>query len=62
MPRPRPRAECRRDSYEDAVWAAASQLGDRDTCAAIVGGIVACATGVDGIPLLWREAIEKLPT
>lgn len=34
---------------------------DRDTVGAIVGGIVACATGVEGIPVLWREATEKLP-
>jgi hypothetical protein len=34
---------------------------DRDTLGAIVGGIVACATGRDGIPLLWREATEALP-
>jgi hypothetical protein len=33
---------------------------DRDTMR-IVGGIVACATGVDGISILWREANEKLP-
>jgi len=47
--------------YEGAVWAAASQLGDRDTCAAITGGIVVCAAGVEAIPLLWREATERLP-
>jgi ADP-ribosylglycohydrolase len=47
--------------YEGAVWAAASQLGDRDTVAAITGGVVVCAAGVEAIPLLWREATEKLP-
>ena len=60
------------DSYEDALWTighpsleiAPSVLNfavDRDTVGAIVGGIVACATGVDGIPVLWREATEALP-
>jgi ADP-ribosylglycohydrolase len=64
-------------SFEDALWASAGWLGtdsarrmsvlpifecDRDTVGAIVGGIVACAVGLDGIPLLWREATEKLPT
>jgi ADP-ribosylglycohydrolase len=62
------------DSYEDALWTATAHPGlelasnhlaifaiDRDTIGAIVGGIVACATGSDGIPLLWREATERLP-
>lgn len=49
------------DSYEDAVWTASAQLGDRDTLGAIVGGIVASATGEDGIPFLWRVATEPLP-
>lgn len=62
------------DSYEEALWTATAHPGldlasnafmnfavDRDTVGAIVGGIVACATGVDGIPILWREATEKLP-
>jgi ADP-ribosylglycohydrolase len=62
------------DSYEEALWTATAHPGldlasnalaifavDRDTVGAIVGGIVACATGVDGIPLLWREATEPVP-
>jgi ADP-ribosylglycohydrolase len=62
------------DSYEEALWTATAHPGldlssnalaifalDRDTIGAIVGGVVACATGVDGIPVLWREACEKLP-
>ena len=62
------------DSYEEALWTATAHPGldlpsnplsmfaiDRDTVGAIVGGIVACATGIDGIPLLWREATERLP-
>jgi ADP-ribosylglycohydrolase len=59
------------DSYEAAVLAATTHRGrvdpnaiftvDRDTLGAIVGGIVACATGIDGIPAAWREACEPLP-
>jgi ADP-ribosylglycohydrolase len=62
------------DSYEEAIWTSTGHPGldfasngialfaiDRDTVGAIVGGIVACAVGRDGIPVLWREAIEKLP-
>jgi ADP-ribosylglycohydrolase len=49
------------DSYEEAMWASTAQVGDRDTVGAIVGGIVASATGEDGIPFLWRAATEPLP-
>lgn len=62
------------DSYEEALWTATAHPGldlvsnglalfavDRDTVGAIVGGIVACAVGEDGIPLLWRTAMETLP-
>lgn len=61
------------DSYEDALWTVCAHPGlelggpgpicaiDRDTLGAITGGIVACATGLDGIPLLWRESTEPLP-
>jgi ADP-ribosylglycohydrolase len=63
------------DSYEDAQWTACAHPGldhasnglaifaiDRDTIGAIVGGIVACAVGVDGIPFLWCAATEPIPT
>jgi len=62
------------ESYEEALWTATAHPGlelssnamsifaiDRDTVGAIVGGIVACATGADGIPVLWREACEPVP-
>ncbi|MGE5187268.1 MAG: ADP-ribosylglycohydrolase family protein [Acidobacteriota bacterium] len=49
------------DSYEDAIWTATSQQGDRDTTGAIVGGVVVLATGEDQIPVLWRAATEALP-
>ncbi len=48
------------DNYEEALWATVSGLGDRDTNCAIVGGIVVCYTGVEGIPVEWRAAREPL--
>ncbi len=47
--------------YTEAVWVAISALGDRDTTAAIVGGIVASYVGAAGIPTDWRAAREPLP-
>jgi ADP-ribosylglycohydrolase len=49
-------------SYEEALWATVSGLGDRDTTCAIVGGIVVAATGVESIPKEWIEAREAMPT
>ena len=51
----------RLESYQEALWLTVSGLGDRDTTCAMVGGIVACYTGVEGVPELWREAREELP-
>lgn len=48
------------DSFEEALWATVSALGDCDTTCAIVGGIVACSVGLNGIPLDWRERREAL--
>lgn len=50
------------DSYEEAIWTATSQDGDRDTLGAIVGSIVVLATGLEAIPILWRAATESLPS
>lgn len=47
-------------SYEDAIWTTVSVHGDIDTNCAIVGGIVACATGLEAIPAAWRSAREPL--
>jgi ADP-ribosylglycohydrolase len=49
------------DDYAAAFWLTASGLGDVDTTCAIVGGIVASYTGVDGIPAGWLAAREPLP-
>lgn len=48
-------------NYEEALWETVSGLGDMDTTCAMVGGIVACYTGVEGIPPAWREHREPLP-
>lgn len=48
-------------NYEEALWLTVSGLGDRDTTCAIVGGIVAIYTGIEGIPKEWLKARERLP-
>ncbi len=48
-------------NYEEALWLTVSGLGDRDTTCAIVGGIVASYTGVEGIPQEWLKTREPLP-
>jgi len=48
-------------SFTDALWATASGGGDVDTTCAIVGGIVSCYTGLDGIPHEWLSATEDIP-
>ncbi len=45
------------DSYEEALWATVSALGDRDTTCAIVGSIVALRSP---IPSAWLAAREPL--
>jgi len=49
------------DSFSEAMWATASAHGDVDTTCAIVGGIVALATGSEGIPAEWLARREPLP-
>jgi hypothetical protein len=49
------------DDYQSAVVAAIRARGDIDTNAAIVGGIVALATGAEGIPRDWRADREEVP-
>lgn len=50
----------RLDNFTEAMWLTVSALGDRDTTCAMVGGIVACYTGLEGIPNKWRERREKI--
>lgn len=49
------------DDFVEAMWTTVSGLGDRDTTCAIVGGIVASAIGLEGIPSDWRAAREPMP-
>jgi ADP-ribosylglycohydrolase len=51
----------RLDDFVEALWLTVSGLGDRDTTCAIVGGIVASHTGIEGVPADWRAARERLP-
>lgn len=46
--------------YERAVWETVRAGGDVDTTAAIVGGVVALATGPEGIPPEWLTRREGL--
>ena len=55
-------AAARLTSYEEALWATVSGLGDRDTTCAIVGGIVAMYAGVESIPAEWLEHREQIPS
>lgn len=48
-------------NYEEAIWLAASAGGDVDTTCAMVGGIVAMYTGIEGIPPEWIQRREPLP-
>ncbi|GIE92185.1 ADP-ribosylglycohydrolase family protein [Actinoplanes regularis] len=49
------------DDLTEALWATARAGGDVDTTCAIVGGIVAGRTGLDGVPADWASACEPLP-
>lgn len=49
------------DDYPSALWLAVGAGGDRDTLGAIVGGVVACFVGAQGIPAAWLERREALP-
>ncbi|MCE9579660.1 MAG: ADP-ribosylglycohydrolase family protein [Deltaproteobacteria bacterium] len=49
------------DDYPTAVWRTVVALGDMDTTAAIVGGVVALAVGRDGLPADWLARREPLP-
>ncbi|MEM9071907.1 MAG: ADP-ribosylglycohydrolase family protein [Myxococcota bacterium] len=51
-----------KDNFERAIWDVTAVGGDRDTHAAIVGGMLACRVGADAIPTTWRERREPLPS
>jgi ADP-ribosylglycohydrolase len=46
--------------YTEALWTTVSVFGDRDTNCAIVGGLAASLTGLEGIPREWLDAREPL--
>jgi ADP-ribosylglycohydrolase len=48
------------DSYEEALWATVTGLGDRDTTCAMAGGVVVLSTGRASIPVEWLAAREPL--
>jgi ADP-ribosylglycohydrolase len=48
------------NDYPEALWQAVSVHGDMDTNCAIVGSLVALATGREGIPAEWLESRESL--
>jgi ADP-ribosylglycohydrolase len=48
--------------YRRALWRTVSALGDRDTTCAMVGGIVACRVGRQGLPTDWLARREPPPT
>jgi len=47
--------------FAGACWACVEVGGDVDTTCAMVGGIIAGAVGLEGIPAAWRAAREPLP-
>ncbi|MGV9242794.1 ADP-ribosylglycohydrolase family protein [Streptomyces sp. NPDC003710] len=49
------------DDLTAALWTTAEGFGDVDTTCAITGGIVAAATGLDGVPGEWLRRREPLP-
>ncbi len=49
------------DDFEKAMWKLIDARGDVDTTCAMVGGIVACYVGQEGIPAKWIAQREKLP-
>jgi len=51
-----------RESPEEALWHAIRSGGDTDTIGAIVGGIIACYSGIDAFPKAWISNCEPLPS
>ena len=49
------------NDFEEAIWQTMSGGGDVDTTCAMVGGIVACYVGQDGLPDSWLAHREELP-
>ncbi len=50
------------NDYAEALWLAASGMGDIDATCAIAGAVVVMINGVGGIPAAWLASREPLPT
>ena len=48
------------NNFEEALWKAVAVLGDRDTIAAMVGGIVALSSPSSTIPSVWKKEVEAV--
>ncbi len=49
------------NDYAEALWLAASGMGDIDATCAIAGAVVVMVNGVGGIPAAWLASREPLP-
>ena len=49
---------CDAENYSDAVTRACRLGGDTDTIGAIVGGMYGALSGIDAVPLEWREKLD----
>jgi ADP-ribosylglycohydrolase len=52
-------AAAHQENWRDAVWKTMLVGGDIDTNCAIVGGLVACRVGKEGIPDVWVRSSER---
>jgi len=48
------------ESFEDCVFCAVLNGGDRDTLGAMAGAISGAYLGIDAIPVAWKEKLENL--
>jgi poly(ADP-ribose) glycohydrolase ARH3 len=48
-------------SFEDCLFCAIMNGGDRDTLGAMAGAISGAYLGIDAIPQYWRQKLENLP-
>lgn len=49
------------DDFERALWLGVQGSVDKDTVCAIIGGVVSCYVGAQGIPAEWLRRREPLP-
>lgn len=51
---------CHPQSFEECIFCAIMNGGDRDTLGAMAGAISGAYLGLEAIPLAWKEKLEKL--